>query len=195
MIGSAHGMPLVHRVVQEHRRVVMPLLAALVINILLYAFVVYPLSDRVANVAQREQTAETELRTARNEHAQASGALTGKAQASAELTTFYGDVLPQGLTGARRLTYLRLAQLARQSNLDFQSSRAVDTIERGSTLSHLAIQMQLSGNWDDIRSFLYQLETAPEFVVIDNVQLAEGEEGGALALNLDLSTYYRDTPQ
>ena len=195
MMDSGHGMPLVRRVVQEHRRVVMPLLAALVINVLLYAFVVYPLSDRVANVAQREQTAEAELQAARREHAQASGALTGKAQASAELATFYGDVLPQGLTGARRLTYLRLAQLARDSNLRLESSRAADTLERGSTLSQLAIQMQLWGSWDDIRSFLYQLETAPEFVVIDNVELAEGGEGGELALNLNLSTYYRDGSQ
>jgi Tfp pilus assembly protein PilO len=194
MIDSAHGMPLIRRVVQEHRRVVMPLLAALVVNVLLYAFVVYPLSDRVANVAQREQTAEAQLQAARREHAQASGALTGKAQASAELATFYGDVLPQGLAGARRLTYLRLAQLARESNLRLQSSRATDTLERGATLSRLAIQMELSGSWDDIRGFLYELETAPEFVVIDNVELAQGRDGAGLSLNLNLSTYYRDVP-
>jgi Tfp pilus assembly protein PilO len=171
-----------------------PLLAALALNVLAYAFI-YPLSQRVANVAQREQAAERELEAARREHAQASGALTGKARASAELTTFYNDVLPQGLTGARRLTYLRLAQLARESNLRLESLRATDALERGSTLSHLTMQMELSGSWEDIRGFLYDLDVAPEFVVIDNVQLAAGEEGGTLGLNLALSTYYKDEAQ
>jgi Tfp pilus assembly protein PilO len=184
-------MALARRVAQEHRRLLVPLLAALVVNVLVAAFVVYPLSDRVANVAQREQAAERDLAAARREHAQASGAMTGKDRASAELMTFYNEVLPQGLTGARRLTYLRLAQLARESNLRYESSRTTDSLERGSTLSHLVINMQLAGDWDDIRGFLYDLDTAPEFVVIDNVQLS-GDEGGGLTLQLSLSTYYRD---
>ena len=50
----------------------------------------------------------------------------------------------------------------------------------------------LSGTYPEMRDFLYQLETAPEFVVVDNVQLAEGSEGGGLVLTLDLSTYYRN---
>lgn len=195
MTDSTHGLGLVRRVAQEHRRLVFPLLGALAVNVLVYALVVYPLSDRVANVAEREQAAEAALDAARREHAQASGALTGKARASAELTTFYSDVLPQGLTGARRLTYLRLSQLARQSDLQLENWRATDTLERNSTLSQLSIQMELTGSWDDIRGFLHQLETAPEFVVIDNVELAEGADGGALALTLALSTYYRDAPQ
>jgi Tfp pilus assembly protein PilO len=188
-------MTLARRVAQEHRRLLVPLLAALGINVLVYAFGVYPLGQRVANVAQREQAAARELEAAKREHAQASGALTGKDRASAELTTFYNDVLPQGLTGARRLTYLRLAQLARESNLRYESSRTNDSVERGSNLAHLTINMQLAGEWDDIRGFIYDLDTAPEFVVIDNIQLSGGGESGRLSLNLALSTYYRDQPQ
>ena len=53
--------------------------------------------------------------------------------------------------------------------------------------------MVLAGTYADMRDFIYQLETAPEFVVIDNVQLAEGGDGsGSLVVTLDLSTYYRD---
>jgi hypothetical protein len=44
-----------------------------------------------------------------------------------------------------------------------------------------------------MRDFIYQLETAPEFVVIDNVQLAEGaDRDGSLVVTLDLSTYFRN---
>jgi Tfp pilus assembly protein PilO len=192
MSDSTHGMALVRRIAAEHRRLLIPLLVALGINVVVYGAFVYPLSQRVANVEQRDQAAEQALAAARREHAQANGALTGKAQASAELATFYSDVLPQGLTGARRLTYLRLAQLARQSDLELRNSRATPTDPRDSTLMQLNIQMVLSGSWPDIRTFLYQLETAPEFVVIDNVELSEGADGGSLGLTLALSTFYRE---
>ena len=193
MIDSTHGLPLLRRAAAEHRRLVIALGAGFVINVLVYVIVVYPLAQRVANVEQRDQAAEQALALARKEHAQASGTLTGKARASAELATFYKDVLPQDLTGARRLTYLRLARLARESNLQYERASYDPTIELDSTLTRLQIEMVLSGSYANMRDFIYQLETAPEFVVIDNVQLAEGSDGdGSLVVTLDLSTYYRN---
>jgi len=189
---STHGLPLVRRAVAEHRRLVMGLGIALAVNLLAYALVVYPLSERVANVAQRELAAEQALAAAQAEHAAASGTLTGKSRASAELTTFYADVLPQSLSGARRLTYLRLAQLARDADLNYQRATYEPVVEIDSTLTRLQIQLVLSGTYANMRDFIYQLETAPEFVVIDNVQLAEGADGGgSLVVTLDLSTYFR----
>jgi hypothetical protein len=39
---------------------------------------------------------------------------------------------------------------------------------------------------------MHQLETAPEFVVIDDVSLSTDDtDGGLLLLTLQLSTYYR----
>lgn len=193
---STHGMALVRRVAAEHRRLLVPLGLALVVNAVVYGVVVYPLSQRVANVEQRDQAAEQALSAARREHAQASGALTGKARASAELATFYSDVLPQSLAGARRLTFLRLAQLARESSLGYERASRTPTVMKGSTLTQLNIDMVLSGTYADFRNFIYELETSPEFVVIDNVDLAEGtENSGTLNITLALSTYYRDTPQ
>jgi len=193
VIDSTHGLPLLRRAAAEHRRLVIALGAGFVINVLVYVIVVYPLAQRVANVEQRDQAAEQALALARKEHAQASGTLTGKARASAELATFYKDVLPQDLTGARRLTYLRLARLARESNLQYERASYDPTIELDSTLTRLQIEMVLSGSYANMRDFIYQLETAPEFVVIDNVQLAEGSDGdGSLVVTLDLSTYYRN---
>jgi Tfp pilus assembly protein PilO len=192
MIDSTHGIPLLRRAAAEHRRLLVALAVAFAANVIVYALLVYPLSQRVANVEQRDQAAEQTLAQARTEHAQASGTLTGKARASAELATFYSDVLPQDLAGARRLTYLRLARLARESNLQYERASYDPRVETGSTLTRLQIQMVLSGTYADMRDFIYQLETAPEFVVIDNVQLAEGGDGGSLVVTLDLSTYYRD---
>jgi Tfp pilus assembly protein PilO len=193
MIDSTHGIPLLRRAAAEHRRLVVALAVAFAANVLVYALVVYPLSQRVSNVEQRDQAAEQALAQARTEHAQASGTLTGKARAAAELATFYRDVLPRDLTGARRLTSLRLARLARDLNLQYERASYDPGIETGSTLTRLQIQMVLSGSYADMRGFIYQLETAPEFVVIDNVQLAEGGDGsGSLVVTLDLSTYHRN---
>jgi Tfp pilus assembly protein PilO len=193
MIDSTHGIPLLRRAAAEHRRLLVALGVAFAANVLIYALLVYPLSQRVANVEQRDQAAEQALAQARMDHAQASGTLTGKVRASAELATFYKDVLPQDLAGARRLTYLRLARLARESNLQYERASYDPSLETGRTLTRLQIQMVLSGTYADMRDFIYQLETAPEFVVIDNVQLAEGNDGnGSLVVTLDLSTYYRD---
>ena len=63
---------------------------------------------------------------------------------------------------------------------------------RDSTLERLQVNYALTGDWDDIRQLIYEIETGPDFVVIDNVQLAEGRQANApLSLTLDLSTYYR----
>ncbi len=192
MTDSTHGLPLLRRATAEHRRLVIGLGVMLVLNVLAYALLVYPLSQRVANIEQRDRAAELALAQARMEHADANGTLTGKARASAELATFYRDVLPQDLAGARRLTYLRLARLARESNLQQERSTYEPVVDRESTLTRLQIQMVLSGTYAEMRDFIYQIETAPEFVVIDNVLLAEGSEGtGSLVVTLDLSTYYR----
>ena len=53
--------------------------------------------------------------------------------------------------------------------------------------------MLLSGAYRDIRRFIHALETAPEFVVIEEIVLSQGDETEAReVLSLVLSTYYRD---
>lgn len=193
MNDALRSTPLMRRVVQEHRRTLIALGALLAINVVIYATVVYPLGQRVANSQQRDRAADEALALARAEHEQASGTLTGKARASTELATFYKDVLPDSLAGARRLTHLRLPQMAREANLRFDRSVYEPVEERDSTLHRLKIEMSLGGSYDAIRGFIHRLETAPEFVVIDNVSLAEdADDGGLLSVTLQMSTYYRD---
>ena len=57
----------------------------------------------------------------------------------------------------------------------------------------LQVSMLLSGAYRDIRRFIHALETAPEFVVIEEIVLSQGDETEAgEVLSLVLSTYYRD---
>ncbi len=193
MSDLTHGTPLVRRVVQEHKRAIYPLGIALLLNLLAYGAVVYPLSQRVANIEERDRAAETALAAARAEYARASGTVSGKDRAAKELETFYARVLPSDVAGARRLTTLRLQQLARQSDLATDTARVSEVANRrDSTLKGLRVEMTLTGTYPAVRAFLYQLETAPEFVVIDNVQLTEGADSqGILRISVEVSTYYR----
>ena len=185
-----HGMPLVRRVVKEHRRAVLALVIALGLNVLAYAFFVYPLSRDVADVAGRDERAARALAAARREHAQAAGTLTGKDRAATELTTFYQSVLPADVSSARRLVYLRLHQLARDAGMRYSRMANEIVEERTSTLTRLKTEMELAGAYPSMRAFIHQLESSPEFVVIDNIELAD-DQGGELRVKLELSTYFR----
>ena len=189
--------PLVARIVSENKRVLVMLLVGLGVNVLLYAFGVYPLAQRVANVSDRNASAARALVAARQENGTATGTLAGKDRAVTELATFYTSVLPRDLASARRLTHLRIAQLAREHGLRYSRAQSEPVPERNSTLTRLKIDISLAGSYMEIRSFVHALESAPEFVVIDNVQLAEEGDAGedSLALTLALSTFYRGAEQ
>ena len=184
--------PLVARIIGENKRVLLMLLVGLGVNVLLYAFGVYPLSQRVANVSDRNASASKALVAAREENGTVTGTLAGKDRAVTELGTFYTSVLPRDLASARRLTHLRIAQLAREHGLRYSRAQSEPVDDRDSTLTRLKTDVSLAGSYMEIRSFVHALETAPEFVVIDNVQLADaGDSGEGLELTLALSTFFR----
>jgi Tfp pilus assembly protein PilO len=180
------------RVLREHRRLVVPLTIALFVNVVAYAFFVYPLSQDVANIAQRDAAAERDLAAARQEHANATGTVTGKDRAAQELARFYKDVLPRDHAAARRLT-TRVQRIAKRFNVEFYSATvSAPARARESSLVRFTSRLELSGRYQDVRTFIHELETAPEFVVIDDVSLSEEyDEGGQLELTLQLSTYYQ----
>ncbi len=137
--------PLVVRVASENKRVLVMLLVGVGVNVLLYAFGVYPLSQRVANVSDRNASAARALVAARQENGTATGTLAGKDRAVTELATFYTSVLPRDLASARRLTHLRIAQLARQHGLRYSRAQSEPVPERNSTLTRLKIDISLAG--------------------------------------------------
>jgi len=193
MSDQLHGMPLLGRVAGEHRRVLLPLAVLLVANILAYIFIVAPLAQRVSNIEERETQAQADLAAARQEHAEANGTLTGKDRAARELQTFYASVLPGDLASARRLWSVRVPQLATQLGIFFDSRQTPrPDRQRDSDLMRLRSEVGLAGRYNDLRTFIHRLETSPEFVVIDTIELEDtDDESGLLEVTLQLSTYYR----
>jgi hypothetical protein len=183
------------RIFREKRTLVLALLLLALCNVGFYAAVVYPLQARVASADDRAAAAAAALAAAEGEHTLAREMVVGKERAGRELQRFYEEILPTDQSAARRMTYLRLAQLARDANLAFDHRTFAVDEERGSSLRRLDITMLLGGNYDDIRTFIHDLERAKEFVVISQVELSQRErDQTGLQLAVHLATYYRTQP-
>jgi Tfp pilus assembly protein PilO len=180
------------RVFREKRALIWPIAIALVVNLAVYAIVVYPLSKKVAGGEQASQESAAALTAARRDYAAARATVAGKGQADLELQKFYSDVLPPDVSGARRITFLRIEQLATQAGLRLERETSSPQPQRESNLARFTYSATLSGEYRNIRRFIHDLETAPEFLVLENVQLSQGpsEERG-LTVTVQIATYYR----
>jgi len=182
------------RILREYRLPVLVLLLAFVVNLGVYAGIVYPLASRVADADNRAARADRSLREARREFDAAKGVATSQQRAEAELKTLYGEVLPADLSAAHRLMYLNLAQLARTRNLRIVRRTGDEGHSRGSRLDYLRVALFLEGQYEDMRAFVHALETSRDFVIIDDVELDQARDGQtALMLKIELSTCYRSS--
>ena len=186
------------RILRERRLIILPLAVAFLANAAIFGFVVYPSAGRVARAEQQEQVALQDLSAAQRDYAAAQRTQRDKAQAEEDLQKFYTEVLPPDLAGARRATYLHLAQLAKDAGLQYQrrveESRepVADGQGPAPALARFDITMVLEGDYEGVRQFLREVEASEGFIVIDNIGLAEGpERGSSLVLTVELSTYYR----
>jgi len=183
---------LLKRIGVEKRSLLLPLAVAVVANIAVYALVVLPLGVQSAGAAERADAATFALRAAEREQAAAHALVTGKVRADEELAAFYQKVLPTDLTAARRMTYASLPALARRTNVRYEERRFdIEEMEKDARLEHLRIRMTLQGEYESLRQFVYELESAPEFVIIDDVTLTQSDASKPLTLAISLSTYYR----
>jgi Tfp pilus assembly protein PilO len=182
----------VRRVLREKRALIWPIAIAVIVNAALYAIVVYPLSKKVAGGEQAAQASSAALQAARHDYDAARATIAGKQQADVELQKFYSEVLPPDLSGARRITYLRMEQLATQCSLRLERATSRAKEQTDSNLARLTYTAALSGEYRNIRRFIHALETAPEFLVLEHVDLAQSEqENRALNVSLTIATYYR----
>jgi hypothetical protein len=186
-------MTLAARVLREKRALLLALGAALLINLIVYGFVVYPLGVKSATAVDRASAAAGVRQAAEGDMTAASALVAGKSSADQEIATFYQKVLPPTLDEARRLTYARLPALARKANVRFEERRSDIDKERqtNSRLGRLQTRVVLEGDYENLRLLLYELETTPEFLIVDDVTMTQGEANKPLTLTMEVSTYYR----
>ena len=185
-------MTLLRRILDEKRRFVYPLVAALILNAALFAAIVYPLRLRVAN-GERDATAAAAARaSARADYEAARATITGKDSADKELKKFYSAVLPPDQSAARRLLTGNVEKITTAANVRQLQQSFDPSEERDSDLGKLTTTLVLRGEYRNIRQFIHQLETAPEFLVLENVALSQGQERDqGLNVVVKVATYYR----
>lgn len=186
-------MSIYTRIAADKRWLLIALALGIIVNVLLYVVVVFPLGRQVASAEGEAKLQREQLHAARQDYNSARATVTGKQQADAALQKFYKDVLPTDSSVARQLTFTRLSQLAKQANVQLESG--VNSVEpqKGSTLSKLTTTYTLTGDYRNVRRFIYSLETAPEFIVLENIALTSpGEQQPrGLQVKLDIATYFR----
>ena len=185
-------MALWKRILVEKRALIVPLLLGLIGNAAAFGLWVYPLGVKSAGAADRAAAATQSLQAAERELAGARELVAGKARAEQELSTFFDKVLPADQAAARDLTYATLPSLARKSNVKMVGRRfEVAKPEKNARLGLLKVHTVWQGDYESFRKFIYALESASPFVIIDDVTLAQNDPAKPLVLTMELSTYYR----
>ncbi len=180
------------RVMRDKRAIVLPLALVAAGNLVAYLLGAAPLRAAVASAEQRGGAATAEVATATAQFADAKATIEGRSTATEQLRRFYDEVLPADQATARRLTYFELAEMATAAGL--RVSRRTQSLERDkdSRLRRLDTSMVLEGRYENVREFLFDIESSSEFVVVTEIALAAGQDDrSALVLTLGLSTYFR----
>jgi hypothetical protein len=185
-------MALWNRIFAEHRALIVALALGVIGNIAAYGLWVYPLGVKSAGAADRAAAATRSLQLAEREMAAARELVAGKSRADQELSTFFDKVLPADLPAARRLTYTTLPSLAHKSNVKMLDRRFdVAKLEKNARLGLLKIHTAWQCDYESFRQFIYALESASPFVIIDDVSLVQSDPAKPLTLVMELSTYFR----
>lgn len=187
-------MTLWRRILSERRGLVVPLLTALAVNLALLGLVVFPLQASVAGDEERAGAVKLALADAERSERLANETRVSKQRADEELKKFYSEVLPASHAGARDLLFQQIRTIGRETGLNFASSSYEPEAVEDSQLMRFRVDISLSGDYASIRKFLYDMETAQEFFIIESVKLGQSirEEGSSNSLEvvLQVATYY-----
>src|SRR5205085_10556589 len=94
---------------------------------------------------------------------------------------------------ARRMTYTPVVEIARKANVKFLARNSEADLKQAQKtgLGRLHTRISFQCDYESFRTFIYELESAPEFMIIDDIQLAQTDLSKPLALTIEMSTYYR----
>jgi len=189
-------MSLWRRVFTERRSVILPLATVLAINLVVLIAVVLPMQASVSGDENRAGDVQLDLAVARRAERLANDTRASKIQADEQLQQFYSDVLPSGLADARDMMFLHIRTLSQKNGVAFSNSTFEPEALEDSSLVRLRVETVLTGAYANIRRFIYELETADEFFIIESMKLgqsnlsASATSGSSLQIVLQVSTYY-----
>lgn len=177
---------------QMGRRILTVYVAVLVVNLLVYAVLVRPKAKAYASLSTESSPLREQLRQREAEVKGREDFLATLDKAKADLEKLRVEVLS---TRDRRMidVQLELARLSRQFSINLQRVQYENKKLEDEGLERFAMVVPLAGGYGNLRKFLHAVEESSKFLVIEQVALATGHEGGALLdLNITLATYFDD---
>jgi Tfp pilus assembly protein PilO len=186
--------PLLRRIFIERRAVILPLLVAFVVNVGVLLLLVLPLRQGVKGAEEDALNARVNLAGARAAEKGAKQAQAGKERADQEMKKFYAEILPRNFDAAANLIAFWPLKIAEQSRVKWSSGTTqTKPLQEPSNLVKVSSKATLTGEYADIRRFLYEIETAEQFVIIESVELSQSgsaQSSGVLEVSLEIATYY-----
>lgn len=191
--------PLLRRIFMERRAVLLPLLVAFVANAGVLLLGVLPLRQSVKGAETDALNSRVNLAGARAAEKGAKQAQSGKERADQEMKKFYAEILPRNFDAAANLISFWPIKIAQQSRVKWSSGTTqTKPLQDPSSLVKVSSKATLTGEYADIRRFLYEIETAEQFVIIESVELQQSgsaQSSGVLEVSLEIATYYvNETP-
>lgn len=189
-------MKFAKRVLLDNRFASFVVAGLLATDIALLLLVVSPWSERVERSSQRTDLGLLNRDRALRDLRRAETTLDGQNMATAELQRFYGEALESDLTSARAMSSRTLTTLASQNDLVMERRTTSLDTEFFGDLRRLRISLRLEGRYENIRRFLYALETGSDFIVIEEISLTDNSSAeSSQVLRLGLATYFYASPQ
>jgi hypothetical protein len=186
-------MTLLGRIFAERRAIMVPLVLFLLANIGVLLVVVWPMQRAVNGADEARYQATMKLAATRKLETDWKAKRNSKDRADIELQKFYGEILPTSFGTARSVANFFLQRVAAESRLVLRSGPWEPAPLKDSRLTRVSGTVTLLGDYANIRRFLYEVETAQEFVVIERVELSEAnstQNDNQLELTLSVATYY-----
>jgi hypothetical protein len=187
-------MSLWRRVIVERRRTFVPLAGVLVVNLVVLAAAVFPLRKIVSADESDALQVSGDLAVAVQRERQAQAAQASRVRASDDLQKFYSQVLPQDFSQAVDVLYMEIARISGETGLGAERRQFEPVKLKNSRLGEFRTEATLTGDYTSIRRFLYELETAQPFIVVEAVALAPSKQlrvdNGQLQVTVTIATYY-----
>lgn len=141
--------------------------------------------EQALRVASQIANKTDDVERLRDEYARITSGNTG-------LDNFYDVVL--STKQLRLVSFQReLREIAKQFNINFESVNYNRENFAKEKVAKFDAMTPLSGSYANLREFVERIERSENFIVIEQIQLANSKEGGIiLSLGINLATYFVD---
>lgn len=165
-------------------------LALIVLNLLLFIFVVLPQNGRIARLHSEYGLTRTRLAGSQKNIVELKGRLQALLQAEKDLKAVYSKILIPKKTGVTdiRVEVESLAQALqiKKENFTYNYEPLAEF-----KVQQFRLGVPVEGNYKNIRRFINSIERSKHFLILERVDLSE-QKSDILNLDFQLSTYLTD---